>query len=98
MTRTELIDQLAQRFPQLVIKVCEIAVKELLDSIGNALISGHRVEIRGFGSFDLNYRPPRQGRNPKTGEAVAVPAKRAPHFKASKTLRERFGQSVGVRP
>lgn len=98
MTRTELIDQLAQRFPQLVIKDCEIAVKELLDSIGNALISGHRVEIRGFGSFDLNYRPPRQGRNPKTGEAVAVPAKRAPLFKASKTLRERIGQSVGVRP
>jgi len=98
MTRTELISQLAQRFPQLLSKDCEIAVKELLESIGNALISGHRIEIRGFGSFDLNYRPPRQGRNPKTGEPVAVPAKRSPHFKAGKALRERIEQSVTGRP
>lgn len=97
MTRTELITQLAQRFPQLLTKDCEVAVKELLDGIGNALIAGHRVEIRGFGSFDLNYRAPRQGRNPKTGKAVAVPAKHSPHFKAGKALRESVENSVSGR-
>lgn len=88
MTRSELIAQLAQRFPQLVQKDAELAVAEILGAVGNALCSGGRVEIRGFGSFALNYRPPRIGRNPKTGESVSVPAKRVPHFKAGKELRE----------
>lgn len=89
MTRSELIAALAQRFPQLVQKDAELAVTEILTAITHALSKGHRVEIRGFGSFALNYRPPRTGRNPKTGESVPVPAKYVPHFKAGKELRER---------
>jgi len=57
--------------------------------MGQALLSGNRIEIRGFGSFGLNYRPPRVGRNPKSGEKVHVPDKYVPHFKAGKELRER---------
>lgn len=88
MTRSELIAILAQRFPQLVQKDAELAVSEILEAIAATLATGGRVEIRGFGSFALNYRPPRTGRNPKTGEKVAVSGKYAPHFKAGKGLRE----------
>lgn len=93
MTRSELIAALAQRFPQLVQKDAELAVSEILSAISQALSKGHRVEIRGFGSFALNYRPPRTGRNPKSGEAVQVPEKYVPHFKAGKELRERVSSS-----
>jgi len=89
MTRSELVALLAQRFPQLVQKDAELAVAEILGAVSSALSCGGRVEIRGFGSFNLNYRPPRVGRNPKTGETVSVPAKWTPHFKAGKELRER---------
>ena len=88
MTRSELTAALAHRFPQLVQKDAELAVGVLLAAISGTLVSGNRVEIRGFGSFGLNYRPPRTGRNPKTGEKVAVPGKYVPHFKAGKELRE----------
>jgi len=88
LTRSELIEQLAQRFPTLVHQDAEIAVAEILGAIGGALRSGGRVEIRGFGSFALNYRAPRTGRNPKSGETVAVPGKYVPTFKAGKELRE----------
>jgi integration host factor subunit beta len=88
MTRSELILAIAERFPQLNKTDCEVAVKEIMDAIGGALVNGNRVEIRGFGSFALNYRPPRTGRNPKTGELVRVPSKWSPHFKAGKELRE----------
>jgi len=94
MTRSELIIALAERFPQLTAKDVDVAVKEILDKISETLVAGHRVEIRGFGSFSLNYRPPRLGRNPKTGAQVAVPAKYTPHFKAGKELRERVDQSA----
>ena len=90
MTRSDLIGALSARFPQLMTKDAEFAVKEILDAIQNALVEGNRVEIRGFGSFALNYRPPRLGRNPKTGEKVSVPGKYVPHFKAGKELRERI--------
>ncbi|MBK7901191.1 MAG: integration host factor subunit beta [Betaproteobacteria bacterium] len=89
MTRSELIAQLAERFPQLVQKDAEMAVTEILGAIHAALVHGDRIEIRGFGVFDLNHRTPRQARNPKTGEPVAVPAKWVPAFKAGKELRER---------
>ena len=59
------------------------------DAMTHSLLGGHRIEIRGFGSFGLNYRPPRVGRNPKSGEKVQVPEKFVPHFKAGKELRER---------
>lgn len=89
MTKSELIAQLAERFPQLVAKDADLAVKMILDAMSEALVRGDRIEIRGFGSFALNYRPPRVGRNPKSGDKVSVPAKWVPHFKAGKELRER---------
>ncbi|ANQ84238.1 integration host factor subunit beta [Azoarcus olearius] len=89
MTKSELIAQLAARFPQLVAKDADYAVKMILDAMSDALARGDRIEIRGFGSFALNYRPPRVGRNPKSGEKVHVPEKYVPHFKAGKELRER---------
>ena len=89
MTKSELIDRLAAQFPQLVAKDAELAVKMILDAMADALAAGDRIEIRGFGSFGLNYRPPRTGRNPKSGEHVLVPEKHVPHFKAGKELRER---------
>ena len=93
MARSELIVALTSRFPSLVAKDAEIAVKEILEAIGSALVRGDRVEIRGFGSFGLNYRPPRTGRNPKSGELVYVPGKHVPHFKAGKEMRERVEQA-----
>ncbi|MBL8482606.1 MAG: integration host factor subunit beta [Rhodocyclaceae bacterium] len=92
MTKSELIERLAERFPQLVAKDAEYAVKMILDAMSGALSSGDRIEIRGFGSFALSYRPPRMGRNPKSGEKVRVPEKYVPHFKAGKELRERVDQ------
>ena len=89
MTRSELVAQLAARFPQLVVKDADFAVKMILDTMTEMLANRHRIEIRGFGSFALNYRPPRVSRNPKSGEKVSVPAKYVPHFKAGKELRER---------
>ena len=94
MTKSELIARLAERFPQLVAKDADCAVKMILDAMAEALVRGDRIEIRGFGSFALNYRPPRVGRNPKSGEKVSVPAKWVPHFKAGKELRERVDQAI----
>ena len=94
MTKSELIAQLAERFPQLVAKDADFAVKMILDAMSDALVRGDRIEIRGFGSFALNYRPPRTGRNPKSGDKVSVPAKWVPHFKAGKELRERVDQEI----
>ena len=94
MTRSDLIAALASRFTHLTAKDAEIVVKEILDAIGNSLAHGDGVEIRGFGSFSLNYRPARKGRNPKSGEAVSVPAKYVPHFKAGKEMRERVEESA----
>ena len=92
MTKSELIARLAERFPQLVAKDADFAVKMMLDAMSEALVRGDRIEIRGFGSFALNYRPPRVGRNPRSGESVAIPAKRVPHFKPGKALREAVDQ------
>jgi integration host factor subunit beta len=89
MTKSELITRLAARFPQLVTKDAELSVKMIIDAMAESLANGQRIEIRGFGSFDLNYRPPRIGRNPKSGEKVKVPEKYVPHFKAGKEMRER---------
>ena len=95
MTKSELIARLAQRYPQLVAKDAEYAVKMILDAMTQALLAGDRIEIRGFGSFGLNYRPPRVGRNQKSGEKVHVPEKYVPHFKAGKELRERVDSTQG---
>ena len=87
MTKSELIEQIAMRQPELSIKEVEAAVRIILDDITGELADGGRVEIRGFGSFSLHYREPRVGRNPKTGEAVLVPPKKIPFFKVGKELR-----------
>ncbi|MDA9211183.1 integration host factor subunit beta [Methylophilaceae bacterium] len=89
MTKSKLINLLAARFSQLVHKDAELSVKTILDEMSQSLKKNNRIEIRGFGSFSLNYRPPRIGRNPKTGEKVNVPEKYVPHFKAGKELRIR---------
>lgn len=87
MTRSDLVEELAARFSQLTQRDAEFAVKAILDAMNEALIRGHRIEIRGFGSFSVSYRPPRMGRNPRSGESVAIPEKRVPHFKPGKALR-----------
>jgi len=89
MTRSELIARLATQFQQLTTKDAELSVKAILEGMSESLVRGDRIEIRGFGSFALNYRPARSGRNPSTGETVPVPAKRVPHFTPGKELRER---------
>ena len=92
MTRSDLVEELAARFGQLTHKDAEFAVKTILDAVGEALVKGHRSEIRDFGSFSVNHRPPRIGRNPRSGEVVAIPEKRVPHFKPGKALREAVDQ------
>jgi integration host factor subunit beta len=96
MTKSELIEILATRHNQLAPKDAELAVKTMLDAMSAALAEGDRIEIRGFGSFGLNFRPPRTGRNPKTGEKVLVPKKYVPHFKAGKELRERVDEALAA--
>lgn len=88
MTKSELIAALAASYPQLVVNDADIAVKTIIDAMIQSLADGHRIEIRGFGSFALSQRSPRIGRNPKTGEKVMVPGKQVPHFKVGKALRE----------
>jgi integration host factor subunit beta len=94
MTRSELISALADKNPRLTIPDVELIVKAILDEMGQSLARGDRIEIRGFGSFEINQRPARIGRNPKTGEKVEVPVKGVPHFKAGKELRERVDGKV----
>ena len=100
MTKSELMAHLAEVFAErnadseVQSKDIEYSVKVLVDTMTRALAKGQRIEIRGFGSFDLNHRPPRIGRNPKTGERVEVPQKYVPHFKPGKELRERVDESA----
>ncbi|HFC6394033.1 TPA: integration host factor subunit beta [Neisseria bacilliformis] len=102
MTKSELMARLADVFADkhplspLMSKDVEYSVKILVDTMTRSLARGQRIEIRGFGSFDLNHRPARQGRNPKTGDKVDVPEKHVPHFKPGKELRERVDQSASV--
>lgn len=89
MTKSELIDALARKQAHLAYKDVELAVKGLLETMSQSLSNGERIEIRGFGSFSLHFRPPRMGRNPKSGAAVVLRGKYVPHFKPGKQLRER---------
>jgi integration host factor subunit beta len=89
MNRSDITKKLAEQYPQFTAKDIELAVKCIFDSMTGTLAKGGRIEMRDFGTFCLNYKPPRKGRNPKTGEAVMVPAKYVPHFKMGKELRER---------
>jgi len=89
MTKFELIFRLAEHYPQLVAKDAETAVAAILDAMTSSLVTGQRIEIRGFGSFKINYRPSRIGRNRKSGEKVTVSEKYVPHFKPGRDLRKR---------
>jgi integration host factor subunit beta len=89
MTKSELIDILSENQKHLAHLDVELAVRSILEQMSTALAGGDRVEIRGFGSFSLHFRAPRMGRNPKTGDSVALPGKHVPHFKPGKSLRER---------
>ncbi len=90
MTRSQLIQRLAQQHPYLVHDEVERIVKTIFEKISEALARGERVEIRDFGSFAVKEYAPRVGRNPRTGEAVQVPAMRHPKFKIGKKLRRRL--------
>ena len=96
MTRSDLVALLADRFAQLTQRDTEFAVKAILDAMSDALARGHRIEIRGFGSFSVSRRPPRVGRNPRSGEQVVIPEKRVPHFKPGKALRESVDAQVAA--
>ena len=89
MTRLDLIKVLSKKQKYLAAKDVEVAVKSLINILSDSLSSGERVEIRGFGSFNLQYHEPRIGRNPRTGESVKIPGKHVPHFKPSKELKKR---------
>ena len=94
MTKSELIETIARKQKHLPAKDVELAVKHILEIMGEALANGERIEIRGFGSFSLHYRAPRIGRNPKTGESVGLAGKYVPHFKPGKELRDRVNQGL----
>ena len=99
MTKSELIERIVAAQArlsnaQLNSKDVEFAVKTMLEQMSQALASGDRIEIRGFGSFSLHYRAPRIGRNPKTGESVGLAGKHVPHFKPGKELRDRVNASL----
>lgn len=96
MTKSELIEHIAQKQTQLAYRDVELAVKTILEHMAERLAGGERIEIRGFGSFSLHYRPGRVGRNQKTGAPVSLPAKYVPHFKPGKDLRERIDKSVAA--
>tara|TARA_R110001592_G_scaffold126336_1_gene337413 strand:+ start:28486 stop:28818 length:333 start_codon:yes stop_codon:yes gene_type:complete len=98
MTKSELIEAIAARQSQLSSKDVELAVKTVLEHMSQALSTGERIEIRGFGSFSLHFRSPRRGRNPKTGDSVELTGKYVPHFKPGKELRERvnLGLQMGL--
>ncbi len=93
MTKSELIEVIAAHQQHLAYRDVELAVKTLLEQMSEALSTGERIEIRGFGSFSLHHRPPRIGRNPKTGDPVALPGKHVPHFKPGKQMRERVNET-----
>lgn len=95
MTKSELIDIIAKSQEQLPARDVELAVKSMIEHMSEALASGDRIEIRGFGSFSLHFRPARIGRNPRTGETVSLPSKYVPHFKPGKELRDRV-DSIGT--
>ena len=89
MTKSELIEILAQKQTQLAYKDVELAVKNMLEHMATTLANGERIEIRGFGSFSLHYRPPRVGRNPKTGEEIPITARRVVTFRLGQKLKAR---------
>ncbi len=95
MTKSDLIEAMAEKQSLLSYRDVELAVKLILDQMSNSLSTGERIEIRGFGSFTLHHRAPRIGRNPKSGESVSLGEKYVPHFKPGKELRDRVNTAAG---
>jgi len=89
MTRSDLVKALSKNQRYLASKDVDVAIKSLINILSDSLSSGERIEIRGFGSFNLMYHQPRSGRNPRTGESIRVSGKYVPHFKPGKELRKR---------
>lgn len=94
MIKSELVEKLADENPHLFQRDIENIVNAILDEVGNAMARGDRVELRGFGAFAVKNRPARVGRNPRTGEQVAVASKRVPYFKTGKDLRDRLNKEA----
>jgi integration host factor beta subunit len=94
MTKSELVTRVAERLPYMSLKDAEIIVDTIFDSMADALAQGEGVEVRGFGSLKVKDREEREGRNPKTGESVRIPAKKSPFFRIGKELHERINQTV----
>jgi len=93
MTKSGLIEEVARLTPHISKKDTEVVVNTIFDSMIEALKAGERIEIRGFGSFQVKVRDAREGRNPKTGEPVHISAKRTPFFKVGKELKEMVDRS-----
>lgn len=93
MVKSELIARIAESQTSLSIKDVELGINQILEKMGSTLAVKERIEVRGFGSFSLHYRPPRRAHNPKTGERVFTQAKYTPHFKPGKDMRERVNAS-----
>ena len=93
MVKSELIVRMTSKQQNLTHKDMELAANQMLENMSDALSNGKRIEIRGFGSFSLHYRPPRNAHNPKTGAKVATIAKYSPHFKPGKAMRERVNEN-----
>ena len=93
VTKSDLIERVAGRVPHISKKDTELVVNTIFDSMTEALRGSDRIEIRGFGSFQVKIREAREGRNPKTGEEVKIPAKRTPFFKVGKELKERIDKA-----
>ena len=92
MTKSGLIEKVAEQSPHISKKDTEVVVNTIFDAMTDALTQGERIEIRGFGSFQVKVREAREGRNPKTGDMVSIPAKRTPFFKVGKELKEMVDQ------
>ena len=93
MTKSELIEEISSKQNEIPVADVKLAVETLLESIVKSLEKNDRVEIRGFGSFSLNYQPPRMTRNPKTGESIPKEAKHKVHFKSGKVLKDRVNKN-----
>ena len=93
MNRSDLVDKLVAQLSHLSRSDIELTASTILGAMGDSLVRGQRIDIRGFGSFSVNLMSPRLARNPRNGESVCVPATRKPHFKPGKTLREQVDKS-----
>ena len=89
ITKSELIEKISLKQNHLAHKDIELSIKSIIEQMSSSLSKGDRIEIRGFGSFSLHFRPPRIGRNPKSGDKISLPGKYVPHFKPGKELRDR---------